>query len=115
MRSLFIAAIIFSAFPAGFALAQPAGAPVLDETQTRGRELLNQYCAICHLKPQLGAETYGPPLTQATLGGDAVALRDFIGHGTARMPGFQYAFKPDDLAAVIAYLKTVPAPAPQAH
>jgi mono/diheme cytochrome c family protein len=51
-------------------------------------------------------------LSKETLGGQDVALRDFISNGTAKMPGFKYEFKPEQLNAIIAYIKTVPAPAP---
>lgn len=111
MRSRFIAFIFIGATACGGALAQQAAAPSLDERQALGRQLLNQHCAICHLTPQLGAATFGPALSRETLGGQEVALRDFIGNGTERMPGFKHQFKPEQFDAIIAYLKTVAAPA----
>jgi mono/diheme cytochrome c family protein len=46
-----------------------------------------------------------------TLGGNADAMRQFISNGTPRMPGFKYTFKPAEIDAIVAYIKTIPAPA----
>ena len=105
---IFVTGIIFSLSSAAF--AQAGAAAGLDETQALGRALLNQHCAICHLPPQPGATTYGPRLNGETLGGEAVALRDFIGNGDARMPGFKYEFEQREIDAIVAYLLTLKAP-----
>jgi len=34
-----------------------------------------------------------------------------IANGTPRMPGFRYDLKPAEIDAIIAYIKTIPAPA----
>jgi mono/diheme cytochrome c family protein len=39
-------------------------------------------------------------------------MRDVIANGTPRMPGFKYQFEPTQIAAIVAYLMTVPAPPP---
>jgi mono/diheme cytochrome c family protein len=39
-------------------------------------------------------------------------MRQVIMDGTPRMPGFKLQFEPAQIDAVIAYLKTVPAPPP---
>jgi mono/diheme cytochrome c family protein len=39
-------------------------------------------------------------------------MRDVIANGTPRMPGFKFQFEPPQIAAIVAYLKTVPAPTP---
>ena len=46
-----------------------------------------------------------------TLGGDADAMRQFISNGSPRMPGFKYSLKPAEIDAIVAYIKTIPAPA----
>ena len=46
-----------------------AAAEDLDASQQFGRQLFGQSCAVCHLKQQLGAATYAPPLSNASLGG----------------------------------------------
>ena len=108
MRTKFLALAFAALAPVAAVAQQPAA---LDAVQINGRQLLNQHCAICHLKPQLGAKTFGPALDKTTLDGNPVALRDFIGNGDARMPGFKYEFSPAQVNAIIAYLQTVPAPA----
>jgi mono/diheme cytochrome c family protein len=42
-------------------------------------------------------------------------LHDFIANGTSRMPGFKYSFKPAEIDAIVAFLKTVPAPSASAQ
>ena len=88
----------------------PAAAEDLNATQQLGRQLFGQSCAVCHLKQQLGAATYGPPLSKASLGGQEDVMREVIANGTPRMPAFKYHFEPAQIDAILRYLKTVPAP-----
>lgn len=88
---------------------QPAWAQ--SDQRTLGMRLFNQSCRVCHTKPQLSSPQYGPALSMNTLGGNADALRQFISNGTPRMPGFKYTFKPAEIDAIVAYIKTIPAPA----
>ena len=81
----------------------------LASTEILGRNLVNQNCAVCHLKPQLGAKTYGPALNRETLGGNVEAIRDFVSIGNQRMPGFRYRFSVAQIDAIAVYLKSVPA------
>jgi mono/diheme cytochrome c family protein len=54
-------------------------------------------------------------LSRETLGGDEELIREYIGNGTPRMPGFRYHFAPDQINAIVQYIKTVPPqPAPAA-
>jgi len=99
------------------ACAITVGAPMasvaaedLNATQQLGRQLFVQSCAVCHLKQQLGAATFGPPLSKASLGGQEDVMREVIANGTPRMPAFKYHFEPAQIDAVVHYLKTVPAP-----
>jgi mono/diheme cytochrome c family protein len=87
-----------------------AAAEDLDASQQLGRQLFGQSCAVCHLKQQLGAATYGPPLSKASLGGQEDVMREVIANGTPRMPAFKYHFEPAQIDAIVKYLKTVPAP-----
>jgi mono/diheme cytochrome c family protein len=104
--------------PAGFALAlpllfaacQPVWAQNGNETAL-GMRLFNQSCRVCHTKPQLSSPQYGPALSMNTFGGNAEAMRQFISKGSPRMPGFKYTFKPAEIDAIVAYIKTIPAPA----
>lgn len=89
--------------------AQPTWAQ--SDQQTLGMRLFNQSCRVCHTKPQLSSPQYAPVLSMNTLGGNADALRQFISNGSPRMPGFKYTFKPAEIDAIVAYIKTIPAPA----
>ena len=75
-----------------------------------GMRLFNQSCRVCHTKPQLVSPQYAPVLSMNTLGGKADVMREVIGNGTPRMPGFKYHFKPAEIDAIVAYIKTIPAP-----
>jgi mono/diheme cytochrome c family protein len=104
--------------PAGFFAVLPllvvvAQQPLWAQSDQRtlGMRLFNQSCRVCHTKPQLSSPQYGPALSMNTLGGNAEALRQFISNGTPRMPGFKYTFKPAEIDAIVAYIKTIPAPA----
>ena len=87
------------------ATAQQAGG------QELGMRLSNQSCRVCHTKPQLTSPQYAPVLSMSTLGGKADVIREVIGNGTPRMPGFKYHFKPAEIDAIVAYIQTIPAPA----
>jgi len=90
-------------------LAAPAQEP-LNERQLHGMRLFNQSCRVCHTKPQPTSLQYGPTLSRASLGGNDQAMRAFIANGSAKMPGFRYHFKPAEIDAIVAYLKTIPSP-----
>jgi len=90
------------------AAAQPASGGG-DQTAL-GMRLFNQSCRVCHTKPQLVSPQYAPVLSMNTLGGKADVMREVIGNGTPRMPGFKYHFKPAEIDAIVAYIKTIPAP-----
>ena len=91
------------------ALAQQGNAP-LNDKQLLGMRLFNQSCRVCHTKPQLVSPQYAPVLSMSTLGGNADVMREVISNGTPRMPGFKYHFKPAEIDAIVAYIKTIPAP-----
>jgi mono/diheme cytochrome c family protein len=86
----------------------------LSETQRLGRQVFAQSCGICHLQPSLGVKTYGPLLNKAAAAGSDEVMRAFIVNGTERMPAFKYYLKPAEIDAIIAYVRTVPVPAPDA-
>jgi mono/diheme cytochrome c family protein len=90
------------------ATAQPANGG--NDQAALGMRLFNQSCRVCHTKPQLVSPQYGPVLSMNTLGGKADVIRETIGNGTPRMPGFKYYFKPPEIDAIVAYIKTIPAP-----
>jgi mono/diheme cytochrome c family protein len=94
-------------------LVLPAGASAQDaltDQQRLGQTLFTQSCGVCHLKPQITANTYGPTLSKESAGGREDVMRETITNGTPRMPGFKLLFEPAQINAIVAYLKTVPAP-----
>ncbi len=90
-------------------IATLQGAAAQDQ-QHLGMRLFNQSCRVCHTKPQLTSPQYGPVLSKATLDGKADLVREAIGNGTPRMPGFKYDFKPAEIDAIVAYIQTIAAP-----
>ena len=92
-------------------LAQPADR---SEQQALGMRLFNQSCRVCHTKPQIISPQYAPVLSMNTLGGKPELITEVISNGTPRMPGFKYQFKPDQIEAIAAYIKTIPVPAASA-
>ena len=94
-----------------YAFAQQAG-DGLNAQQRLGRQVLSQSCGVCHLPPARNAQTYGPPLNKAAGGGDDGVTREYILDGTPRMPAFKYFLQAAQIDAIIAYVKTVPVPAP---
>jgi mono/diheme cytochrome c family protein len=81
----------------------------LNDTQHQGRALFNQSCRVCHTPPALNAPLYGPALSKDTQRGRDDVLAEIIAEGSPRMPGFKYQFSPEQIAAIVAYLRTVPA------
>ena len=96
---------------AKYVFAQQAG-DGLNEQQRLGRQIVAQSCGVCHLPPARNAKTYGPLLNKAAGGGDDGVMREYILDGTPRMPAFKYFLRPAEIDAIIAYLRTVPVPAP---
>jgi mono/diheme cytochrome c family protein len=80
----------------------------LNEQQKSGRRLFEQSCGVCHTRPTLVSGMYGPELSKINLGGQEELLRTFISNGTARMPGFKYTYSQEQIAAIAAYIKTLP-------
>ena len=117
VRSAVLSTVLLAAFlgvlAAGSAPAQQAATDDgLTATQKLGRQVFAQSCGICHLPPQINARTYGPLLSKDTAGGSDEVIRGLISEGTPRMPGFKHHFEAPQIDAIVAYLKTVPAPAP---
>lgn len=102
--------IVATAAPAVHAQPTDLRETQLSETQRLGRQVFAQSCGICHLQPSLGVKTYGPMLNQATAAGNDEVVRALIVNGSDRMPAFKYYLKPAEIDAIIAYLRTVPAP-----
>lgn len=97
--------------PHAFAQQAP---DALNDQQRLGRQVLGQSCGVCHLPPARSARTYGPVLSKASGGGDDALVRKVILEGTPRMPAFKHFLQPSEIDAIIAFIRTVPTPAPAA-
>src|SRR5499433_2352071 len=106
MKNVALLGLLVLAASAG-ATAQKAGGNLTDQ-QKMGRQVFAQSCGVCHLPPSLGAKTYGPALNKDAGGGDDDVMREFITNGTPRMPAFKYFLKPEQIEAIISYMRTVP-------
>lgn len=84
--------------------------PAASVDATEGRRLFHQKCSLCHVAPMKGGESYGPKLSKAQVNSTEAGVREIIRSGTGRMPGFQYALEPRQVAAIIAFLKTLDVP-----
>jgi mono/diheme cytochrome c family protein len=97
--------------------AAPGGAG-LNSEQREGWLLTLQYCALCHTRTNLhSTTTIGPILSRESGGGRDDVVRQVIADGTPNMPGFKHLLEPPQIAAIAAYLQTVPPQAakPQKH
>jgi mono/diheme cytochrome c family protein len=104
MRRGWIALCFLAAVPQ-VALAEDH---VLTEQQKLGWRLYETSCGICHTRPTLIAGLYGPELNKETAGGREDLVQGIVTNGTPRMPGFKYTYNPEQIAAIAAYLKTLP-------
>ena len=115
-RSVWVAVLVAASASGVFAQGPPDTA--FNDTQREGLRLFSQSCGVCHTVVQQRTRQYGPVLSKETLGGQEDVMREFISTGTSRMPGFKFQFEPNQINAIVAYLKTVPAtnpPAPAAR
>jgi mono/diheme cytochrome c family protein len=99
-----VAVLLVAAMPQLAAAAEVE----LNDQQKVGWRLYETSCGICHTRPTLIAGMFGPEINQESAGGDEEVMRGIITNGTPRMPGFKYTYNPDQIAAIAAYLKTLP-------
>jgi mono/diheme cytochrome c family protein len=111
-RSTWFLLALLAAWPHAAWAQQNASNARLNDKQLLGMRLFNQSCRVCHTKPQLTSPLYGPALSRQSLGGQDDVMREVISNGTPRMPGFKHHFEPPQIDAIVAYLKTIPAPTP---
>jgi mono/diheme cytochrome c family protein len=103
-------ALIAGALPGLFVCVTAAAAQgnAAGDQVKLGERLVNQSCVVCHFAPQITSGSYAPALSQDTLGGNAELMHRVVADGSPRMPGFKYQFKPQEIDAIVAYIKTVP-------
>ena len=121
-RGMAVAALMAFAqlAPADMASAQGAfpGGASLNPQQHQGWLLTLQFCALCHTRTNLNSTaTIGPMLSRESAGGRDDVLRQVIADGTPNMPGFKHLLEQTQIAAIAAFLQTVPPPAakPEKH
>src|SRR5436190_17876244 len=103
-RGVWITLLVVSVIPQGATAAEQH----LTDQQQLGRRLFEQSCGVCHTRPTLVSGMFGPELSKDSTGGNEQYMRDIISEGSARMPGFKYTYNPEQIAAIAAYLKTLP-------
>ena len=80
----------------------------LTPAQELGKKTFQQRCSICHTPLGNNGKTYGPPLSKSLVEGNEDFIRNTISNGIDdRMPGFKYGLQPNQINAIIEYLKTV--------
>jgi mono/diheme cytochrome c family protein len=108
MRQGVLVAALMVALPGGV-FAQPSPTSFTG-TQLEGLRLFSQSCGVCHTLIQQKTKQYAPVLSRETLGGDDELIREYISNGTPRMPGFRYNFEPEQINAIVSYIKTIAPP-----
>jgi mono/diheme cytochrome c family protein len=109
-RLLFIAAL----FAALFALAAPVLAQTKEQVEAaRGRLLVERNCGMCHATGPSGPsrEPQAPPFRELHERYDMEALGEALAEGilTAHPAMPEFRFQPDEVAAIIRYLKSIQA------
>jgi mono/diheme cytochrome c family protein len=100
-----------------FDMKKVAEAPALTETELKGRRLFFQNCGVCHASGGR-ANTYGPWLDGGTVTrlGEAKFQSVMAGTHPTRPGRKAAAVSPEDVAQIIAYVKTgTPQPPPPAR
>jgi len=101
---VWLALLVLAAAPQAVSAADV----VLNDQQKLGWRLYETSCGICHTRPTLIAGMYGPELNRDTAGGNQEIIRGVLTNGTPRMPSFKYTYNPDQIAAIAAYVLTLP-------
>ena len=97
--------------------AQQASSAALNDQETKGKTLYNQNCRLCHTpemekaKDPTPGKSVGPSLVgvfRPPRSRPEVVVKTFVQQGVPdKMPGFRYGLKPEEIDAIIAYLKTL--------
>jgi mono/diheme cytochrome c family protein len=78
------------------------------DQQKLGWRLFETSCGVCHTRPTLIAGLYGPEINKETASGNEEVVRGVITNGGPKMPGFKYTYNAEQIAAIAAYIKTLP-------
>jgi mono/diheme cytochrome c family protein len=101
----------FLVVPSAIRAQQADSQPLLNETQAEGRLLFQQRCPICHSSVMITHRPYAPILFKGRVVGNEDRIRETIENGRpGRMPAFKYGMSPQEINAIVEYLKTVTTP-----
>ena len=112
MAAMAVAGAVFAQSPPA---KSPAKKPAANGSATRGKEVFDKKCAVCHYADS-DAKKIGPGLKGLSKRGtftvnDAKvtdeALKTWIENGDTLMPPFKDSLEADQIKDVIAYLKTL--------
>ena len=98
---------------AAFVLSLGSGAKLASDPETQGFNLLRANCARCHAIDQasLSPEAKAPPFRDVVKRYEPQALEESLAEGIVtgheQMP--QFAFEPEEVSAIVAYLATLKA------
>jgi cytochrome c len=84
-----------------------AGSAQMSEKAKAGREIAERFCAQCHAIGPEGKSPHdsAPPFRMIVAKGRVENLEEALGEGHPDMPQFQ--FSPQNVSALIAYLKSL--------
>jgi mono/diheme cytochrome c family protein len=106
--------LLLSGFLLAGASSRSQDSAAKPSAEIAGKKLFLQRCSVCHL-PRLYDEDphpYGPKLDGVVKSPETEErARKAIREGGPRMPGFQYGLEPGEIDDIIAYMKTMKAPA----
>src|SRR5947199_8785375 len=97
MRGAWLALVLLIACPTDL-FAQHEEHHLTDQQQL-GKRLYEQSCAVCHTRPTLISQIYGPELSKDPAGGNEATMRETITNGTPSMPAFKYTYEATHTAA----------------
>jgi mono/diheme cytochrome c family protein len=83
----------------------------LNKEQLLGQRLFQQRCSACHMPSAHSKTSYGSRLYNYYVEDNEAGVRETIMNGVeGRMPGWKYTLQPQQIDAIIEYLKTVNRP-----
>ena len=95
-------------------LAVGLGLPSLTRAQNDAEKTYKTNCGLCHAADGSGSSPSGKALKAQDLRSDAVQkksdaeLTTAVSQGKGKMPAFAKKLKPDDIAQLVAYIRTLP-------
>lgn len=98
--------LLLTALPLAGQAQKSSPATAMTDVQKQGELAFRQRCQVCHVQPLIGNSKYGPRLSKEFVIGREAFVRKQIADGSEHMPGFKYGLRPEQIDAIIEYLKT---------